>query len=115
MPTTEVTITGALSLPPPPPSTGVPITQIAFPHSPSLVPSLSSIMQGAGVAAPPPSAAMHTPPPLPHLPPEPEGPAVPCYHKLSFPTYDGKEDPLGWLLKCEQFFRGQQTRHVDWV
>lgn len=26
-------------------------------------------------------------------------------HKLSFPTYDGKEDPLPWLNRCEQFFR----------
>ena len=58
---------------------------------------------------------MLTLPPLPHLPPEPEGPAVPRYHKLSFPTYDGKADPLGWLLKCEQFFHGQQTRRADWV
>ena len=24
-------------------------------------------------------------------------PGVPRYHKLDFPTYDGKEDPLGWL------------------
>ena len=58
---------------------------------------------------------MQTPSPLPHLPTKPEGPAVPRYHKLSFPTYDGKEDLLGWLLKCEQFFRGQQTCHTDWV
>jgi hypothetical protein len=27
-------------------------------------------------------------------------------HKLSFPTYDGKEDPLPWLNQCEQFFKG---------
>jgi hypothetical protein len=55
---------------------------------------------------------MHFPPPLP---PEPAGSAVPRYHKLSFPTYDGKDDPLGWLNKCEQFFHGQQTRHADRV
>jgi hypothetical protein len=30
-------------------------------------------------------------------------------HKLSFPTYDGKEDPLPWLNRCEQFFKGQRT------
>ena len=35
---------------------------------------------------------------------------VPRYHKLTFPTFDGRNDPLGWLNKCEQFFRGQQTR-----
>jgi hypothetical protein len=30
-------------------------------------------------------------------------------HKLSFTTYDGKEDPLPWLNWCEQFFKGQRT------
>jgi hypothetical protein len=28
-------------------------------------------------------------------------------HKLLFPTYDGTEDPLPWLNRCEQFFRIQ--------
>ena len=51
----------------------------------------------------------------PHIPLESGHPTVPRYQKLSFPTYDGKDDPLGWLNKCEQFFRGQQTRHADWV
>lgn len=58
---------------------------------------------------------MHTPPPLPHILLEPEGSAVPRYHKLSFATYDGKEDLLGWLNKCEQFFHAQQTCHADRV
>jgi hypothetical protein len=40
---------------------------------------------------------------------------VPKFHKLSFPLYDGKEDPLGWLNRCESFFRGQLTREVDKV
>ena len=31
----------------------------------------------------------------------------PRYHKLSFPTYEGKEDPLARLNRCDQFFRGQ--------
>jgi hypothetical protein len=31
---------------------------------------------------------------------------VPHYNKLDFPTYDGKEDPLEWLNRCEQFFWG---------
>jgi hypothetical protein len=30
-------------------------------------------------------------------------------HKLSFATYDGKEDPLPWFNQCEQFFKGQRT------
>lgn len=27
-------------------------------------------------------------------------------HRLCFPTYDGREDPLPWVNRCEQFFRG---------
>jgi hypothetical protein len=30
-------------------------------------------------------------------------------HKLLFPTYDGSEDPLPWLNRCDQFFRIQET------
>ncbi|KAJ1254162.1 hypothetical protein BS78_K111500 [Paspalum vaginatum] len=40
----------------------------------------------------------------PHPPPPPA-----ATHKLRFPRYDGTEDPLGWLHKCEQFFRSQGT------
>ncbi|KAJ1283624.1 hypothetical protein BS78_03G142700 [Paspalum vaginatum] len=29
--------------------------------------------------------------------------------KLEFPIYDGREDPLSWLNRCETFFRGQHT------
>ena len=43
------------------------------------------------------------PPGVPHLA---DTTGVPRYHKLDFPTYDGKEDPLGWLNRCEQFFWG---------
>lgn len=39
----------------------------------------------------------------------------PCTHKLSFPTFDGKEDPLDWLNRCKQFFRDQQTPEIDKV
>ena len=46
------------------------------------------------------------PPGVPHLA---DTAGVPRYHKLDFPTYDGKEDPLGWLNRCEQFFWGQKT------
>ena len=94
----------------PPPATSVvvhapttsrptPITQIPFPHSPSPIP------------------------PLPHQQPLHQSPAadqdealgIPRYHKLSFPTFDGKEDPLGWLNRCEHFFRAQHTRESDKV
>jgi hypothetical protein len=36
-------------------------------------------------------------------------------HNLLFPTYDGTEDPLPWLNKCEQFFRIQKTEEADKV
>ena len=58
---------------------------------------------------------MHVPPPLPHEPPEAGAAGVPGYHKLSSLTYDGKEDPLGWLNRYERFFRAQLTREVDKV
>jgi hypothetical protein len=34
---------------------------------------------------------------------------------LSFPTFNGREDPLGWLNRCEQFFRAQRTGEGDKV
>jgi hypothetical protein len=36
-------------------------------------------------------------------------------HKLMFPTYDGSEDPLPWLNRCEQFFRIQKTEETGKV
>jgi hypothetical protein len=36
-------------------------------------------------------------------------------HKLLFPTYDGKDDPLPWLNRCGQFFRIQATEDVGKV
>jgi hypothetical protein len=36
-------------------------------------------------------------------------------HKLLFPTYDGTEDPLLWLNKCDHFFRIQETPEVGKV
>jgi len=30
--------------------------------------------------------------------------SAPPTHKLRFSKYDGVDDPLGWLHKCEQFF-----------
>jgi hypothetical protein len=34
---------------------------------------------------------------------------APRYHKLDFPKFDGKEDPLTWLNHCEQLFSGKRT------
>jgi hypothetical protein len=63
----------------------------------------------------PQSASMHMAPSQPYPSPTWESAVVPKYHKISFETYDGKEDPLGWLNKCEQFLRGQLTREADKV
>lgn len=43
----------------------------------------------------------------------------PSFHpraRLKFSTFDGKEDPLLWLNRCETFFKGQNTpeRHRVW-
>jgi hypothetical protein len=79
---------------------------------------MSTILQG-GCYTPQttglPSATMHFAPPQLHVPPAPEGHTMPRFHKLSFPTFDGKVDPLGWLNKCEQFFRAQHTLDTDRV
>lgn len=77
----------------------VPITQIQFPHSPSAIPPFST------------SPSLH----LDHPDDRDDTLAVPRYHKLSFPTFDGKDDPLGWLNRCEHFFRAQRTRDSDKV
>ncbi|XP_066374609.1 uncharacterized protein [Miscanthus floridulus] len=63
-----------------------------------------------------PASAHMAPSQLYPLPPsEGESAVVPKYHKITFDTYDGRDDPLGWLNKCEQFFREQLTREVDKV
>jgi hypothetical protein len=36
-------------------------------------------------------------------------------HKLLFPTYGGKEDPLPWLNRCGQFFQIQATEDAEKV
>jgi hypothetical protein len=36
-------------------------------------------------------------------------------HKLLFPTYDGKDDPLPWLNRCGQFFRIQAAEDAGKV
>ncbi|WVZ63767.1 LOW QUALITY PROTEIN: hypothetical protein U9M48_013374 [Paspalum notatum var. saurae] len=46
------------------------------------------------------------------LEPDDDAARDPRFHpraKLDFPLYDGKEDPLPWLNRCESFFRGQHT------
>jgi len=77
---------------------------------------MSAILNGAVMS---PATVVHTPPHRPHplLVHEDHGESagVPRFHKLTFPTYDGKEDPLGWLNRCEAFFRGQLTREADKV
>jgi hypothetical protein len=40
---------------------------------------------------------------------------MPRLHKLNFPMYDDKEDPLPWINRCEQFFRGQKTPEMEQV
>ncbi|CAO2189932.1 unnamed protein product [Urochloa humidicola] len=42
------------------------------------------------------------------LPPPPSN-LPPPTHKLRFVRYDGAEDPIGWIHKCEQFFRSHRT------
>ena len=103
-------------LPPPcpPPSTGVPITQISFPHSPSPVPSLSSIINGSR-ASPSTTVPIQSAPYLFHTPAGHDTAFTPRFPKLSLPIYEGTEDPLGWLTTCEQFFHGYQTRPSDRV
>ncbi|KAH0661620.1 hypothetical protein KY284_026551 [Solanum tuberosum] len=34
---------------------------------------------------------------------------IPRYTKLDFPWFTGQGDPLGWLNRCDHFFRHQQT------
>lgn len=76
-----------------------PITQIPFPHSPSPIPFLGGPSQGAASIH-----ADHT-----------DGLGIPRFYKLSFPTFDGKEDPVGWLNRCDHFFRAQNTGETDKV
>ncbi|KAJ4758083.1 polyprotein [Rhynchospora pubera] len=69
-----------------------------------------SLAEGRLLSLEQPSKAEEHPPPKPR-----DTPGVPRYYKLDFPTFDGKEDPLGWLNRCEQFFRGQRTMEEEKV
>jgi hypothetical protein len=48
-------------------------------------------------------------PPTPNIT---ESTGAPRYHKLDFPKFEGKEDLLTWLNRCEQFFWGQCTNEA---
>lgn len=95
-PLTTSTIVHATTQPPP-----LPIHSIQFPHSPSPQPFQTSLPH-------------HNERHDQHEDYE-DGVPVPRYYKLSFPMFNGKEDPLGWLNRCEQFFRVQRTRETDKV
>ena len=99
------TAAATLSTAPPTSSPTLPITKIPLPHSPSPLPLFDDIPQPNLLGAPgtPGAAGAHE-----HL-------GVPRFSKLDFPTYDGAEDPLNWLHRCEQFFRGQRTLASDRV
>jgi len=80
----------------------LPITSIPFPHSPSSIPDGFNMpsfgapgAQGHGGAS--------------------ERLGIPRFSKIDFPSHDGAEDPLNWLHRCEQFFRGQRTLASDRV
>jgi hypothetical protein len=78
--------------------------------------SFSSIMNGGHVQPSSVHGALALEaPPLVHVPPDAAAAGVSRYHKLSFLTYEGKEDPLGWLNRCERFFRAQLTHEADKV
>jgi hypothetical protein len=44
-----------------------------------------------------------------------DGERPPRYHKLDFPKYDGRDDPLPFLNRCEQLIWGQRTPEDDKV
>ncbi|KAJ4749170.1 Sulfite exporter TauE/SafE family protein [Rhynchospora pubera] len=33
----------------------------------------------------------------------------PRFHRIEFPLFDGSSEPLEWLCRCEQYFRGQRV------
>lgn len=43
------------------------------------------------------------------------GGMIPRYSKIEFPTYDGTDDPLGWLRRCDRFFLNQRSVEGDKV
>ncbi|XP_066379502.1 uncharacterized protein [Miscanthus floridulus] len=111
---TEIAATTADSSASAPVAPSMPLSLPAPPHpqQPAAAPP------GFGPMAPMPlPASAHMAPSQLYPPPPSEGESamVPKYHKITVDTYDGRDDPLGWLNKCEQFFHGQLTREVDKV
>lgn len=73
-------------------TTPVPIHRLPFPHSPSPMsafPPPPQVM--TGIAGTQPTAG------------------IPYFHRLEFAMFDGKEDPIGSINRCEQFFNGQRA------
>jgi hypothetical protein len=94
-----------------------------------------TLNNGKGVAAEDGDVSAHSVAPKPGLPPEQHRPPSkqhrlppdqyrPYLHaddnnhddnrfhphvRLEFPTFDGKDDPLPWLKRCETFFHDQST------
>jgi hypothetical protein len=77
----------------------LPIHLIPFPSPPSAIPILQDPPAGYPNQAPR------------HAYPAPAA----KYQKWSFPPYDGADDPLGWINRCEHFFRAQHTPDNDKV
>jgi hypothetical protein len=91
LPSTSTNLPTSISALLPPTSTiPIPIHQIPFPHSPSPIPGFSEPHHTA-------------------YPPQQNHPNQ-HHHNLPFPTFDDKEDPAGWLPRCESFFYNQGTR-----
>jgi uncharacterized coiled-coil protein SlyX len=92
-------------------TTSLPPHLLSLPHSPSSIPSLPPFPH---TTSPTPSFSS-----LPHTIPSafspPPSTAVPRFHRLEFATFDGKEDPMHWLTRCEQFFEGQHTLEEEKV
>jgi hypothetical protein len=89
----------------------VPITHIQFPSSLSPIPGFTGLPPRFTTAP----THEFQPPHMGHHENDAEGLGVPRYYKLSFPTFDSHEDPLGWLHRCEHFFRVHRTSEIDKV
>lgn len=89
-----------------------PVSAVAVVVADPRVLGAAASVSAAVPTAPLPRAAQHH-----HIgaPNEHEAIGIQHYYKLYFPTFDGCEDPRGWLNRCEQFFRAQRTREGDKV
>jgi hypothetical protein len=82
----------------------------SYPHSPLSNPSStpSSFPITTTIIPPPPPEYSGAPFSQPAT-------SVPHFHRLEFSLFNGKEDPIGWINKCEQFFEGQRTLEEEKV